>query len=295
MKIIGAGLSGLIAAHAFPKAAVFEASPAPRAAHGALLRFRSDAVSNLTGIEFKKVTVQKGIWSEGVFREPNIRLCNLYAQKVIGAITSRSIQDISPVTRFIAPENFYERLLERVGDRVKWGQAATGFDGVSLSTIPLPLTLGLCAMAHEGLEFKRAAISVCRFRVPGADIHQTIYFPDESVHIYRASMTGSLLIVESTIGGNPFDEVAEVIKAFGFRRGISTLDENQQEYGKIASIQEPKRKALLLQLTQRHNVYSIGRFAIWKNILLDDVVKDLTVVRRMMESSAYDQVREAHE
>ena len=60
MDIVGTGLSGLIAAHIWPNANVFELSPSPIEQHKALLRFRSDVVSQVTGIEFKRVKVRKG-------------------------------------------------------------------------------------------------------------------------------------------------------------------------------------------------------------------------------------------
>lgn len=53
--IVGAGLSGLIAACKFPQASVFEASPSEKpAGHQALLRFRNESVSRITGIPFKR-------------------------------------------------------------------------------------------------------------------------------------------------------------------------------------------------------------------------------------------------
>ncbi len=82
-RIIGAGLSGLIAAHAWPTAPVFEALPEAQP-HRALLRFRSDNVARLTGIEFKRVTVRKGLFWRGEYRTPTIALANAYSLKVLG-------------------------------------------------------------------------------------------------------------------------------------------------------------------------------------------------------------------
>src|SRR5690606_13136758 len=125
--IVGAGLAGLVAAHAWPNSPLLEAAPSPGPMHKALLRFRSEAVSNLTGIDFRRVQVRKGLWAGGAFRAPDIRLANLYAQKVLGAAGlgsgERSIWNLAPVERYVAPDNFYERLLEQVGSRVNWGEA----------------------------------------------------------------------------------------------------------------------------------------------------------------------------
>ena len=72
--IVGAGLAGLISAHIFPGERIIEASPEPKQSHRALLRFRSPAVGELTGIEFKPVTVRKAIWSNGHFHNPTIAM-----------------------------------------------------------------------------------------------------------------------------------------------------------------------------------------------------------------------------
>ncbi len=113
-RIIGAGLSGLIAAHAWPSVPIVEAQSEPQP-HKALLRFRSNAVSQLTGIEFKKVLVRKGLYSEGEYKPPTIALANQYSRKVLGRILGdRSVWNLDPVERWIAPENFQERLLDNV-------------------------------------------------------------------------------------------------------------------------------------------------------------------------------------
>jgi hypothetical protein len=63
----------------------------------------------------------------------------------------------------------------------------------------------------------------------------------------------------------------------------------QQKYGKIAPIDERFRRSSIVQLTTQHKIFSVGRFATWRNILLDDVVNDLAVVKRLIHSSAYEQ------
>jgi hypothetical protein len=59
-------------------------------------------------------------------------------------------------------------------------------------------------------------------------------------------------------------------------------------------IDDALRKQLLFRLTHEHNVFSLGRFATWRNILLDDVVDDIVQVKRLLKSgSAYDVRRAA--
>ena len=50
------------------------------------------------------------------------------------------------------------------------------------------------------------------------------------------------------------------------------------------------RKEFMHYATANFNIYSLGRFATWRPILLDDVVDDLAVIERMM-SSKYETLR----
>lgn len=293
--IVGAGLAGLIAAHAWPQAPVLEAASAPRPGHKALLRFRSEAVAKLTGVEFRRVRVRKGIWAEGHFVSPAICWANHYAQKVVGRLAGdRSIWNLDTVDRFVAPENFYEQLVESVGERVQWNTPVQfQHNALLISTAPLPSVLSAVGI-QAPCEFPRAAIHVTRWRVPGADVFQTVYFPERSVSVYRASITGDMLIVESVMEPDEID-CAEVERAFGIDLNeCELLERVEQKYGKIAPVEDSLRKGLLFRLTHEHNIYSLGRFATWRNVLLDDVVDDISVIKRLLKSrTAYDAHRGA--
>jgi len=294
--IIGAGLSGLIAAHAFTDQHVIEAAPGPRENHKALLRFRSDAVARLTQIEFKAVEVRKGIWfnKKGGWVAPSIEIANLYSTKVLGQLLSRSIWDVAPVVRYIAPDDFYERLIDNAFGRIKWKSSAE-FDRAGdadepwISTAPLPSVIKALKIEDE-LDFQRSPITVQRFRIPDCDVYQTVYFPSPHHSLYRASITGDTLILEFV--GRPYGTyMLDVTEAFALKGGQPLLEMGsvKQEYGKIAPVDDNKRKALLGFLSSHHNIYSLGRFATWRNILLDDVVKDISVIKRLANMDRYEQ------
>lgn len=295
--IVGAGLSGLIAAHAFPRSIIIEAEHSPSAAHSALLRFRSDIVSNLVGIPFRQVEVHKGIWYRKRFRQPTIRIANLYSKKVIDKLADRSIWSIKPVQRFIAPEEFYLQMIEACSNRISWSHTVSDLavfrNEQVISTAPMPIMLNVAGITTP-LEFKRAPIRVTRFRLKHSDVFQTIYFPDPEYNIYRASITGNLLIIEEMERGQEgeMEGQAEVFHAFGNPDVDHVIGATSQKFGKIDPVDDATRKALMFQLTHQHNVFSLGRFGTWRNILLDDVVKDIAVIRRMMTSTAYDQHRQ---
>lgn len=290
--IVGAGLAGLIAAHAWPNSPIIESSNKPRAVHRALLRFRSNAVSQLTGIEFRKVRVHKGIWAEERPQQPAICWANLYAQKVLagGLKGDRSIWNLETVERFIAPDSLYEQLIDSVDYRILWGAPADFRDRKQplISTAPLPAVLDALGI-EQPFEFPRSGIQVHRWRIPNADLFQTLYYPERHLNVYRASITGDTLIVE-TVGplGDMDDE--QINKGFGIYLGnCEFLGSVEQKYGKIAPVDDSVRKQLLFKLTHDHNIYSLGRFATWRNILLDDVVDDIAAIKKLLKANnAYD-------
>jgi hypothetical protein len=289
--IIGAGLAGLLAAHAWPRAKVAERMRAPTATHAAVLRFRSDVCAQITGVPFRRVRVHKGLWSEGRFSQPTVRLANLYARKVAGALggplADRSVWNLQAADRWVAPSNLYERWVEGVGARIEWGcDAAPAADTVS--TAPLPATLAALGVpVPEGMEFRRAPIYVQRWRM-NTDLFQTVYFPDEETGLYRASITGDTLIAESMDAAGA--DVALLERVFGVPRG-DALGAVEQRHGKIVPLQDGPRRVLLRRVTADHGVWSLGRFATWRNVLLDDVAHDITVIKQVSSDDAYGRVR----
>ena len=296
MIILGAGLSGLIAAAVNPQAKVFEAASRDAQSHRAVLRFRTSAVGDAVGIPFRSIRVNKGIWSIGKFHEPTIRLSNLYSSKVTNGYYDRSIWKIDAVDRYIAPEDFLLRLIEQVGDRVAWETPVTEIpaDRPIISTIPMNRMLDLTQAKGERPEFKFSPIRVQRFRVKNSDVFQTIYYPSPDTAAYRASITGDLLIVESVDDQRyPPVQMEDILWSFGIDQ-VDPIDLNhKQSYGKIAPIDEQFRRFVVESLSQKYGIYSLGRFATWRNILLDDVLQDLNVIKRLMNADSYTRKLEA--
>lgn len=301
VHILGAGLSGMIALNAWPHARVFEKRPySAEMAHKALLRFRSPAVGDALGIEFRKVRVHKGVWNGHAFVQPSILEANRYSEKVIGRLADRSIWNLDPVDRWIAPDDMMAQLLERMGNRIEWGHDVQALAlerraGIPVvSTIPMNVLMQVLDYHHSlsaPVEFKRAEIKVARWKIPGADVFQTVYNTDPRTGLYRVSITGDTLIAEA-IGPVVW---AQAFEPFGLAPAqCEMLGEVSQSYGKIAPIDEGVRRSFMLAATQEHNVFSLGRFATWRNILLDDVLHDVAVIKRLMATDAYGRSRHLH-
>ena len=131
--------------------------------------------------------------------------------------------------------------------------------------------------------------------MPGADVFQTVYFTHPDTAVYRASITGSMLIVESVVDDSgasrfPLETTADVLSLVSgaFALGeCEPIDDAPQAFGKIVPLPDALRKALLYKLTADHGVYSLGRFATWRNVLLDDVVQDIAVLKQLFVADSY--------
>ena len=264
--------------------------------HGALLRFRSDKVETATAVPFRKVRVKKAIKHDGkIITTPNLMLSNMYSQKVTGSVLDRSINNLGDVDRYIAPWHLinemakncsieYERKLDRrsLEEMHDWEPHRP-----IISTLPMPILMKIVGW-DEVPEFPKQKIWTQKVKImdPDCQVCQTIYYPDPLIKHYRVSLIGDTLISEFTekpdtnIGVHAMDVLSE---DFGIRSyKIDDMKESEQEYGKIMPIDDRIRKEFIFQMTNKYNIYSVGRFATWRQLLLDDVVDDLKVVEQFI-------------
>ena len=297
ISIWGAGIAGLIAANVFQTAQVFEKGPRTEGGHHkALLRFRSAAVGEATGIDFRCVRVHKGLWSDDGYVAPNILHANNYSRKVIGRFADRSVWSLEPVDRWVAPPDFVDQLIDRVNSRIHWDTDAMFMqprEGAVISTIPMEV-LAKAILDQPTPQFKRAAIQVRRWIIPDADVYQTVYVSDPATNCYRVSITGNLLIAEYMEA--PDDALFIEFnpgRPFGIDVGwLEELPSVKQSYGKIQPIDDKWRKQFIFDASHKHGIFSLGRFGTWRNILLDDVLHDCAVVKRLIAQDAYGRSQE---
>ena len=287
MIIIGAGLAGLMAGALDRRAHIFEKQSVVPHNHRAVLRFRDDKIARALDIPFRKVRVLKAVnRSLGPIAD-----ANAYSKKVTGRIAPRSVMALDPVDRFIAPEDFIPRLVELVESRLTLSTELDGewlFDTKQhpiLSTIPLPVMLRMAHIAHSREDFTFSSVRVFKFRVPNCDSFQTIYYPYADNLFYRASLTGNELLLESmdnNLSESAFNTSIERVLTDFQIEDAQPIAVDTQALGKIVPLPDAQRKALLMQLTVEHKVFSLGRYACWRNILLDDVFEDYYRVKKLM-------------
>ena len=296
MKIIilGAGISGALAAKFFNTEEIYDKANAPVNNHHAVMRIKDPRVGMLLGSNMESVSVKKGVYFKGVmWDKTNITINNMYSLKVSGQLSYKSILDLSDCSRFLLSDwdikniNYgYDFVSINKNSLVfaynnEYIQKEFDF---CISTIPIQHMIKISGIFDELPEFKYNPIFVTRFNLNiDSTVHQTIYFPDNCFNSYRVTIEGKQIIFEAINSFPDETEIEKIICLFG----ISTLNiENKQEFvqkiGKIVPYDDKYRKFILNELTEKFNLFSLGRFAIWKQIRSDDVIKDLEVIQKMI-------------
>lgn len=302
VQVYGAGMAGLLTAAMLRRVRpiVYEAQPALPDNHGALLRFRTDAVERETGQLFRKVHVQKAVMRDGQLQgAASLRDANQYSLKVIGAVRGRSVLDLSPCVRYIAPPDFITGMAR---DAILKMESPLTLDALNalrgqtevsaISTIPMPALMKMVGWEPPGFEWRPIWSVAVNIMNPITDVYQTVYYPEPKHPWYRASITGAHAILEYTADPGEAVEhhVNQVLADFGLgdQTSFEMTNAKRQEYGKLLPISDVQRQTFILAMTDEYNLYSIGRFATWRQILLDDVVDDVRHVERLItQRNAY--------
>jgi len=294
MIIIGAGQAGLLAARRFAhyNPIVIEQQKSLPNNHGALLRFRSDEIAKSLGIEFKKITVYKGVLCADrttITNSPTIRDFNAYSYKTIKRIAERSIINIHNAVRYIAPTSFITLLANRTN--IKYDKPFQGFiedrrtiKGPIISTIPMP-SLMEALNYHHGPIFDYQPIWSINCLLKDTDVYQTLYVPYDLDHPYRVSITGDKMTLEFSSRPEietPENFIEQYLQILHIHNECYDISIKKQDYGKIVPIDDNERQKFILWATDNYNIYSLGRYATWRQILLDDVLKDIAVIGKMI-------------
>lgn len=304
MKIVGAGMSGLIAANMLRRyrPQIIESQAHIPNNHKALLRFRSNAVGDSCGIKLKEVTVRKSINYKGEnFSNATIKMSNEYCYKVTGKYTDRSIWNLDTCKRYIAPEEFISLISS--GLDITFGIDFSFCDNseVTISTIPM-LSLMKILNWTDIPEFKTKEIYTVTGLIldPETELYQTIYYPNCDLPIYRMSITGNKVIAEFNSELKDYYRInkfkmpiVEVIEHFLFGdfgikcTGLHNVLESHQKYGKLIETDPEICKKFISWATNKHNIYSLGRWGTHRQLLMDDVVNDIKVISKLIDNNNY--------
>lgn len=304
ITIVGAGMAGLLAANLLQtdqRIRVVEAQKTLPNNHSAVLRFRSSIIGDKLGIPFREVTMIKDVvpWKNPVADALSYSFKNTGIHRSDRSIIGGRVVD----KRYIAPSNFIE-LMEQKALRRRvtfeyghyWQPDDTGRPVIS--TLPMPVLGTVLKWPERSGFYSTEALSITA-KVRDCDAFVTLMFPDPARGFSRASITGNQLIVEvprynfEAGGGKMANVLTETIandaaSFFGFLPGdLTEIQSHRQRYAKIIPTDDNKRKDFIYGATHGHNVYSLGRFATWRPwLLLDDLVKDIELINRWINSSS---------
>jgi hypothetical protein len=294
MRIIGAGMAGLLAARMLSRhnPVVLEKSPVLPHNHSAVLRFSTNRVAEVLGIPFKRVQLVKTVVP---WRNP-VADAMAYSRKVLGEYRSdRSVllpERWQSTERYIAPEDLIERMAE--GVEIEFGHEYQFLPDQPkvISTIPMPTLAKLMGYKKE-LGWKWIDGKNLVTRVKGCEAYVSIMVPDPNVPFSRATITGDQLIVELTGDvTQPEKIIYKACELLGITERCNDVKLVDQSYAKIAPIDEDERRAFIhWASTVTGRAYQLGRFATWRpRLLLDDLVQDVRKIERWITMpSGYEQ------
>lgn len=319
IAIIGAGISGAIAYNALRsyKPTIYEGA-AKRPCldrHKAIMRIRDSKTALLLGCEVEKVKVNRmALWNGELTDRCTIQMNNEYSIKTAGDIRDKSIQHLGVVERLLIKgdietpisDTCYEHCLEHVQKHypddyfsdvldihfykpnVKQPFIANKFDTI-ISTIPLAVMCKACGIEiPEGTKFETYPITVLTGEIKiDCNIHQTVYVPEDHHNCYRVTIEGKKLMMECVEHPNA-EEIDLMLSLFGLTTyEVSDLESHTQNHGKMTKVDEDVRRNLIYTLTDEFNIYSFGRFGIWKPIRTDHLIGDIEKIKRMISAGKY--------
>jgi len=299
MKIVGAGLAGLLAGRmlSFRNPLVFERQTGLPNNHSAVLRFRTSAVGDVLNIPFKEVTMIKTHhpWKNAVADSM------AYSFKNTGTLRSdRSIiAGATVATRWIAPPNLIPRMAQALticyGEPFEFPKLRTSEP--IISTVPMPVLMQELGYPFP-VSFDHTPGLNIRATIVDCDAYISLLVPDPKYPFARISITGDELIVEipspTDWDGPSMAEFVskcsyEACELLGFNGNkLFNISWSKQTYAKINPIDDAMRKQFMFWATDNFNIFSLGRFATWRpGLLLDDLVNDVRQISRWIDQGSY--------
>lgn len=313
--IIGAGFAGSIASGAFAADGPInydQSAATDEPKHKAVMRLRDANVAKYLGTHVEPVTVWKSVaWDGQLYEVADMRMSNQYSLKLYGELGERSLRSLGRVERWLmagVPRPYIthwdHKLVSvtdghlvfevKVTDKLASIAESQSYD-ICISTIPMPILLKAAGIKFDE-KFECRPIWVWTGTlIHHSSLHQTIYFSDDTTPVYRATIQGRKVIIES-IDDSKIN-IDEIIWHFGlWTEDLQTLPNRapedevklemfKQPMGKMIAIDEDARRQYIYELTDRFGIYSFGRYAIWKPIRTDHLVQDIDKIMRLAKLS----------
>jgi hypothetical protein len=287
LKIIGAGLAGLLAGNMLRQRnpVILETQPELPNNHSAVLRFRTSAVGDVLNLPFRKVTMIKAH-----VPGPNL-VCDALQYSYKNTAMYRSDRSINAgmvtADRWIAPNDLIPRMAANCRISYNTSFKLDTTEDPVISTMPMQALMKLLRYpAEDSMEFSAAPGVNITAKIQNCDAYISLLVPHPSFAFSRISITGDQMIIECPHDNKGIDRttymivdsiIGEACVLLGINREFaSNITSHKARYAKINPIDDDARKAFMHWATVNHNIYSLGRFATWRpGLLLDDLVQDV--------------------
>lgn len=315
--IIGSGIAGTIAYNFFKEfnpividkgIQRYRIKP-----HDAIMRLRDSQIAEYLGTyDYDPVKITKAIYYKDMLcSQSNIILNNLYSMKVYNELGNRSLNNLETVDRYLidgfpAPARIHwNKNVYRIENNIIYTiDEETGKEeefkyDICISTIPMPFMKNIIRSSKEilNVNFKYNPVYTIRIKLPfNSNVHQTIYYPEISFPVYRATIQKNILIIEAIkINKNDIIHINKsylikyVLRSFGIDKNILNKVKayywNEIKIGKIMAIDETIRLKYIIWLTDMHSIFSFGRFAVWRPLRADHLIDDIKKIQRMIKAN----------
>jgi len=288
IHIVGAGLAGMLAGNMLIRRQpiLFEQQSELPNNHSAVLRFRSSLVSEALGIPFKQVTMVK---ATAPWLNP-IADTLAYSFKNTGTYRSDRSINAGSVTaqRYVAPPDLVQRMATPLEIRHNHNYSFISNNRCPvISTIPMPALMDILEFPNKPKFIHQAGVNV-HAKLQDCDAYVSLVVPDPEHPISRISITGDDVIVECYEEKWQHD-ASYIVRLAAEELGITPQHftdavAHRQRYAKIAPIDDRLRHDFMYWATDKHNIFSLGRFATWRpSVLMDDLVQDVRKIGRWID------------
>lgn len=281
--ILGGGVSGCLAAERlmqdFPDAHIQIIDKGDVTIHPFHLHRLIPEISSLANL--KPAMLHVNIWDGKEFKsQPSLMDINRYSMKIVGHVQINNLYShgsiqIYPVEKDTLMHPYKKMRDEITSIDIKNNTVISRNEYYNykylINTIPLPNFLGLCKINHD-IEFINYPIYTSRTLIHKTNMYQMIYNTDRKSHLTRITLLDDELYIEAN------DEFkAEEIHFLNDFFGLSDIlitPLHRIYPGKIKPIPNEQRKALFYWLTQRYDIFCLGRYGAWTGKVANDVWDD---------------------
>lgn len=243
---------------------------------------------DLPGLDkIKPVKMRVGVYDGKEFKnQPTLLDINRYAGKVFGYLQVTNINNVQdqmiyPVTKeelISALKNKYVVLEEEV-KRIHLKEkfiGSIGEPGISyrylINTISLPKFLELASFEHD-ISFKFTPLNTTMVPMRNTELYHMIYNTDGFCSTTRTTLLNNSLFIE-TCDDQFGEKDEEYLKAL-YGVSINEVPSLGKIYpGRIDPIPQQQRKPLFHYLTEKFNIFVLGRYGAWTYKVASDIWED---------------------